>query len=112
MIKRGKTKPLLCYRCEIRASILEGDEHIPRYECGDTTRAVTGCYLFVPTLPPVLKKAKGDRRPFPAGSVFSGRVEAVRHGKVGKEFYLSGIDFPKREFSCYWRGSTRDEKKQ
>jgi hypothetical protein len=47
----------LCFRCEHRARFLEdrsGEPPRPRYQCGETTRAVCSCYMYEPVAPLIL----------------------------------------------------------
>ena len=56
---------------------MENERYHPRYECGLPMGAVSHCYIYEPVKPLVLAKAKWERRPFPAGAAFAGRVLAT-----------------------------------
>jgi hypothetical protein len=72
----------LCFRCEHRARGFERNpKSYPRYECGDLTSAVSGCYMYKPAAVVVLKKRSGEKRPVFAGSMISARMRAVRLAK-------------------------------
>jgi hypothetical protein len=98
---RDKTTTL-CHRCEIRAQIMEGGASVPRYECGDRDNAIVSCYMFRPVIPPVLKMNKGERRPFPASAMISGRVTAARLPKNVKEAFLNRLVLSENQFVIYW----------
>ena len=57
---------MMCYRCEYRAKFLEagGGDNAPRprYECGNITRSVSSCYMFMPCYPLEMKKDPNDSR--------------------------------------------------
>ena len=59
---------MLCFRCEVRASFLEGGMQ-PRMECGDIKNSKVGCYMFKPCKPVIMKKASGDPRPAHGGYI-------------------------------------------
>ena len=69
----------LCHRCEHRALFYETGMR-PRYECGSGD-AVTGCYMYNPVKPMIVKKREKDPRPVTM-NILSARVEAVRVGEV------------------------------
>jgi hypothetical protein len=72
------TAPIcLCFRCEHRASGYENKSY-PRFECGNLTSAVSGCYMYKPAAAVVLKKSVGEKRPVFAGAMISARMRAVR----------------------------------
>ena len=73
----------LCRRCEHRQRILdamaEGKEWTaPRCECGDVAHAVVGCYMYLPTLPVIVRTERHEKRPVFAAYMIAGRVEGVR----------------------------------
>jgi hypothetical protein len=75
------TAPIcLCFRCEHRASGYENKSY-PRFECGNLTSAVSGCYMYKPAAAVVLKKSVGEKRPVFAGAMISARMRAVRLAK-------------------------------
>lgn len=51
----------LCFRCEQRARVMEG-EHGPRYECNEKTSSRVSCYMYRPVRPVVTKKAPGYKK--------------------------------------------------
>ena len=74
---------MLCFRCEHRAKFHEAG-HAPRHECSLINSAVSGCYMFKPVKPIVIKHRKGDDR-FLSLNIFSCRVERVNDVKVELE---------------------------
>lgn len=67
----------LCYRCEHRARFLETGRG-PRWECQQPERSVSGCYMYQPVRPVVLKRNKGDKRPQFGPWMVSARSSFVR----------------------------------
>ncbi len=73
----------LCRRCEHRQRILDamaeqGEWTAPRCECGDVAHAVVGCYMYLPTLPVIVRPERREKRPVFAAYMIAGRVEGVR----------------------------------
>lgn len=66
----------LCFRCEHRSQFYESGHH-PRYECGDVTMCVVGCYMYKPVCPVILMKEDGDDRPQFGPQMFSARSRFV-----------------------------------
>lgn len=66
----------LCFRCEHRATFHETKRQ-PRCECGNVTVGVHSCYMFRPTIPPVMEADKGDKRPAFGPWMIAGRTHAV-----------------------------------
>ena len=87
----------LCFRCEYRAEYLEIG-HAPRFECGVPTSSVSGCYMFQPVKPIVIKPREGDNRPLSL-NYFSARVERV---DVSPELELKGEE-TKEGILVYWK---------
>ena len=87
---------MMCYRCEWRASFLEGRER-PRFECGEITTSKIACYMYKPCLPVVLTKLdKDDKRPWPGSGLFAARSKAERlyeEGKLKIEEVKDGVIF-------------------
>jgi len=72
----------LCFRCHHRAAYLEsGGTHRPRLECGETSRAVCGCYMYRPPWPLRLAPRDGDRRPVGGPAMIAARLIAVGEAK-------------------------------
>jgi len=63
---------MLCFRCEHRVEFLVTG-HGPRCECQQPTLSSSGCYMYIPTKPALLKKVKGDKRPQFGPWIFSAR---------------------------------------
>ena len=63
-----KTRTCLCYRCEHRARGFETG-HYPRCECRDLDRAVSGCYMYMPSALISLTRDNGDCRPVAMGAL-------------------------------------------
>ena len=59
---------MLCYRCEHRASFLEGGRR-PRHECGVIETSKIGCYMFKPCYPVRMERDEGDIRPAHGGYI-------------------------------------------
>ncbi len=53
---------MLCFRCEHRATYLEGGAR-PRCECGNIEDSKVGCYMFKPCYPVKMERAENDPRP-------------------------------------------------
>lgn len=51
----------LCFRCEERARVMEG-EHGSRYECNNKNVNVCSCYMYKPVKPVVTKISKGYKK--------------------------------------------------
>ena len=99
----------LCFHCEHRAEYLDArdkDRPTPRFECSDTANAVGSCYMFRPTIPPILKRDKGDKRPTLAGWMLSARSHAERLPKTEKEIQLNYKKVGSGYF-LYWEPSDR-----
>ena len=74
----NKGNNMMCYRCEWRASFLEGKAR-PRFECGEITTSKIACYMYKPCLPVVLTKLdKDDIRIWPGSGLFAARSKAER----------------------------------
>jgi len=88
----------LCYRCEHRAKYLETGER-PRFECGEVGKSKSSCYYYVPIMPIVLQRDKGDKRPVAAPWLFSARSHFVRmpeNLKLDVKKYKDG-------YMMYWK---------
>ena len=81
--RNRKHKKGLCFRCEHRARYLE-EGSSPRYQCGDVSVNSSGCYMYQPVRPVVLKRNTGDKRPQFASYVLSARSQFVRVDETAK----------------------------
>jgi hypothetical protein len=68
---------MLCFRCEHRAQFLENGSQ-PRYECGQVKDSKSGCYMFKPCKPVLVKSDKDDPRPQYGPPMISSRSYAER----------------------------------
>lgn len=98
----------LCFRCEHRAVFLE-TEFGPRFECKETDKSKMQCYMYKPTRPAILKRAKGDKRPRFAGWGLSSREEIVRVAEDGKDVILKMKTIGKDEAMLYWQPKGKNE---
>ena len=101
----------LCYRCEHRAAFLETGSR-PRCECGES-RAVHGCYMFMPTKPIAVGPIEGEKRPIFGPWMLAGRIQS--HGLVDDErIRMQLIDLGDGKVSTVWtikpKGKIKKEK--
>lgn len=71
-----KKPPSLCFRCEHRARFLDGGVG-PRDQCKQPMLGVCSCYMFLPTIPPIIKVERGDKRPVFGSWIMSARVNPL-----------------------------------
>lgn len=102
----GQPAPL-CYRCEHRARHLEDPGYQPRYECGNTSKAVWCCYMYRPVRPMVLRSIAGDRRPFMGPSAVSSRMQ----GRVVKPEEIDLALERKRDGNLIYWTPTRQKRR-
>lgn len=89
----------LCFRCEHRAEFLERGRQ-PRMECGMTTRAVCGCYMYRPCRPVVTVPLPGkDPRPRFAAAFISRREVAAG---LADGMVLRAACGPRQQVALYW----------
>jgi len=90
---------MLCYRCEHRAEFLSNHGRRPRSECGNVNASQSGCYMYQPCRPVVVKKNKGDKRPLFGPAMIAARYSAVR---VADDMELN-VHKNGGEHTLYWR---------
>lgn len=66
----------LCYYCQRRIDFIEKKKEF-RYECSCIEKSVGSCYGYVPVIPIITKKSKGDPRPRFSLVMISAREEYV-----------------------------------
>jgi hypothetical protein len=99
----------LCFRCESRAKFLE-TKMAPRSECSQINKAVTGCYMYSPVIPVILKKNKNDDRPQFAGYMISARSHGVKLPITETEIVLDIKEF-KDGNMLFWVPKNKKNKK-
>ena len=98
----------LCYRCEHRAAFLETGSR-PRYECGES-RAVHGCYCFMPTKPIAVRPIEGEKRPIFGPWMLAGRIQShdlVDDGRL----CLKLVDLGDGKVSATWTIQVAEKEK-
>ena len=91
----------LCGRCEHRARAIETG-HGPRMECHTLDHQSHSCYMYMPTLPAVLKADTGERRPLFAGAMFAGRAHATATLRRDKDVVLRAIKVRGKGVALTW----------
>jgi len=66
----------MCFRCEYRARFLEIGL-APRCECGEIKQQSSGCYMYMPCKPLILKKSPKDKRSIAAPSMLRARSKVI-----------------------------------